>query len=423
METTARLAALGVAVPQVILPMPGVDLSRWAVVACDQYTSQPAYWREVETLVGEAPSTLRLTFPEIYLGQEDAQRIDAIHRTMAAYLAEGVLAPSRQGIVLTARRTGHGVRLGLVLAVDLEQYDFQPGAGCAIRPTEGTILDRLPPRMRIRKGGALELPHVMLLADDPDFALLAPLYARRETMTPCYDVALMMDGGHLAGWWVPETAHPEIAGALEACMERGEGLLFAVGDGNHSLATARQCWLELRAGLSEAERAGHPARWALAEVVNLHDAALCFEPIHRALFGVNPEMVRKRWEQAAARAGLSPQLRPEAAGESGLRMLSGQEEKSMVFGQTDALPLAVLQDFLDEYLNAHPEASIDYIHGEEALRTLCKEPDTLGFLLEGMEKERLFPHIARNGVLPRKAFSMGEAQEKRYYMEARKIVP
>lgn len=422
METTAMFAALGVAVPEIYLPAPAVDSFRWAVVACDQYTSQPEYWREVEETVGGAPSTLRLTFPEVYL-REEASRIADIHRDMASYLRDGVFAPPRQGMVLVARETEHGTRLGLVLAVDLEQYDFMPGATCAIRPTEGTILERLPPRMRIRQGGALELPHVMLLADDPDMSLIAPLYQARETLEPCYDVALMMGGGRLRGWWAPEAAYPGIAQALAACRERGNGLLFAVGDGNHSLATARQCWLEIREGLSGQERANHPARWALVEVVNLHDEALHFAPIHRVLFGVNPIEAMAAWEKAAYEAGLAPQMHPEESGQAGLKMLSTQGEMPMAYGRTESLPLAALQAFLDEYLRQHPQASIDYIHGDDAIRTLCRQPDTLGFLLEGMEKNQLFPYIAKQGVLPRKAFSMGEAHEKRYYMEARRIVP
>lgn len=423
MEHLRRLFSLGVGVPRILLPSAGIDLHKWAVVACDQYTSQPEYWTEVEALVGDAPSTLRMIFPEIYLS-EGSGRIERIHSEMENALSGGVLAPAREGWMLVRRDTESGSRLGLVLTVDLEKYDFLPDSDTPIRPTEGTILSRIPPRVAIREGGALELPHIMLLADDPQYTLIEPIYAKRDALQPCYDIPLMMRGGRLRGWFVPPDLLDGFADALEALWSDGNGLLFAVGDGNHSLATARQCWLNLRDTLDDTQRETHPARFAMTELVNLHDPALRFEPIHRVLFGVPPQETIDRFLQTANDTGLRPVLRAPGRGEDGLCFCWAEEECALAFtGRGDAMPLEVLQAFLDEVAASRDDADLDYIHGEAALRELSSRPHALGVLLRGMEKDALFPEIRENGVLPRKAFSMGDAHEKRYYMEARKILP
>ena len=391
MTAIETLCHCGVSIPHILLPAPEVDLAKWAVVACDQFTAEPDYWARVEAIVGDAPSSHRIILPEAFLGEGEC-RAPAIHATMRDYMARGVLREAANGFVLVERGLAAGNRLGLVLAVDLEQYDFTPGARSLIRPTEGTILERLPPRVRIREGAPLESPHVMLLVDDPAHLLTGPLHARRDCLRPLYDVELMLGGGRLRGWAVEQPEHvAQIAAALEALHAQSDGLLFAVGDGNHSLATARQCWLTLRGGLPPELRESHPARFALAEVVNLHDPALVFEPIHRVLFNVSRQEVTDAWEACV----------PETGQPDGVQAVS------------------FIQDFVDAFAAAHPGAEIDYIHGEESMRTLCRAPDTAGFLLPAMDKADLFPAVRAGGVLPRKTFSMGEAHEKRYYMECR----
>ncbi len=398
---------------EILLPGPLVDPKGWAVVACDQFTAQPEYWRQVEALVGDAPSALRLILPEAWLSQCDA-RIPAIHGTMARYLEEGLLVPAvKDGFVLTERTTPAGVRPGLVAALDLEAYDFRPGSRSLIRPTEGTVLERVPPRARIRAGAPVELPHVMMLIDDPEDTVIGPLYARRDALRRLYDFELMLGGGHLRGWAVEGGDTRGAFDAVDALNARSGGLLYAVGDGNHSLAAARQCWLDIREGLSRAEREGHPARYALVELVNLACPALSFRPIHRALFGVEPVALMDEY-----RAYLADNGAYQGEGDDIVAFDGAGHEWG--FKSTEH-PLHLLQAFLDVCLARRPGAHIDYIHGEDALRALVNRPDTLGIMPRAFDKAELFDTIRRYGVLPRKTFSMGEAAEKRYYMEARRI--
>ena len=401
----------------ILLPRPGVDLSRWAVVACDQYTSQPDYWQAVEALVGDSPSTLRLVYPEVYLSEGEA-RIQRIQAEMYRYLNEGTLLPAvRSGFIYMERTTPSGVRPGLVACIDLEAYDFTPGTDAPIRATEGTILSRIPPRVKIRAGAPLESPHVMVLLDDPKGTVLEPLQASKALLRPLYDFECMQGGGHLRGWAVEGKRVAAVLGALNALYADSDGFLAAVGDGNHSLATARQCWLDLRRTLSPAERERHPARYALVELNNLHAPALLFEPIHRVLFGVDPVDVQERFADWCAER--------DAALEDGIEItwVTGSEETgARLVNPPNPLPVAVLQPFLDEYLAAHAEAGIDYIHGADVVRQLAQRPNALGILLQPIDKASLFPAIRKGGVLPRKTFSMGEANEKRFYMECRKIL-
>ena len=399
---------------RILLPREGIDLTKWAVVACDQFTAQPEYWRRADALVGDAPSALRLILPEAWLGEREA-RIPAIHSAMSDYLAKGVLTEAvANGFVLVERETAAGVRPGLVAALDLEAYDYNPGSEGLIRATEGTVLERVPPRARIRAGAPVELPHVMMLIDDPGETVIEPLLERRARLRPLYDFELMLGGGRLRGWAVEGEDARRVFDAVDALNKKADGLLYAVGDGNHSLAAARKCWLDIRDALTPEARATHPARYALVELVNLACPALVFEPIHRALFGVDP---------AALMDEYGAHLRAEGAD-------AGEGDDLVAFdgaGRTwrfksQEHPLGRLQRFLDGYLARHPEARIDYIHGEEALRALISSPDTLGLMPRAFDKAGLFGYIRRYGVLPRKTFSMGEANEKRYYMEARKIL-
>ena len=399
---------------EILLPKAGIDLTKWSVVACDQFTAQPDYWERAEALVGDAPSALRLTLPEVWLSESEA-RIPAIHAAMKEYLASGVLETAvRDGFVLIERTTASGVRPGLIVALDLECYDFSRGSASLIRATEGTVLSRVPPRARIRAGAPVELPHVMMLIDDPACTVIEPLLARRETLRELYDFELMLGGGHLRGWAVEGEAVKPVFEAIDALNAKADGLLYAVGDGNHSLAAARQCWLDIRKTLTPEQRETHPARCALVELVNLSCPALQFEPIHRALFHVDPEAL-----MAEYRAYLAAEGADEGEGDD---LIAFGADREWRFKST-LHPLRRLQAFLDGYLENHPEAEIDYIHGSDALRRLIDgRDDALGFMPRAFDKGELFGYIRAWGVLPRKTFSMGEAEEKRYYLEARRIL-
>ncbi len=435
-------ASLGILVPEVLLPRPGLDLSRWAVVACDQYTAEPAYWDAVESLVGEVPSTLRLVLPEIRLEREGPEeverRIEGIGRSMEAYLADGVLRSAGTCAVLVERSTPlHPSRWGLVLAVDLERYDFAPGSRALVRATEGTVLSRLPPRARIRRDAPLELPHVQLLFDDPARSVIPPLAALAAAgrLEPLYDADLMMGGGAVRGYRV-DGASPELREALRALSRlrslSEDGLLFAVGDGNHSLAAAKRHWESVREGLpSGSDPTAHPARYALVEAVDLNDPGLEFEPIHRIVYGVGLDELEKA---ALDRfAGQGPVVRGFDDADQAVRfargcdpathpvpMLAGGRGAVLLLDRPAAsLAVASVQGFLDA-LAAERPFRIDYIHGEDVVLRLSREEGT-ALLLPPIAKASLFPRIASEGILPRKAFSMGESFEKRYYMESRRI--
>ncbi|MEA4929129.1 MAG: DUF1015 domain-containing protein [Candidatus Limiplasma sp.] len=405
---------------ELLIPAPDVDPTAWACVACDQYTSQPEYWHEVEALVGDRPSTLRLVLPEIYLDQA-AQRIPAIHQAMLDALAQGWLVPGvRDGFILTERSTGSGDRLGLVVLLDLEGYDYRPGSRTPVRATEGTIEDRIPPRLAVRRGAALELSHVLLLADDPHQTVLEPLLARSDTLPLLYDFPLMQGGGHVRGYAVQGADAVAVLAALRALWERHPGgMLLAVGDGNHSLATAKAAWEERKAHLTQAEQADDPARYAMVEIVNIHDDALTFEPIHRVLFHVDGDALLTDWRAHAQGADYS--LVCDAAGQPVELVYGGKAVPLSICGSGAPLAVGALQTFLDTWLPAHPDARLDYVHGADTARALAQQPDTAAFLLPVFPKGQLFPAVEALGVLPRKTFSMGEAHEKRYYLEARRL--
>ncbi len=407
----------------ILLPR-GCDLSLWSVVACDQYTSRPEYWQRVEDRVGRAPSALRLILPESCLeGPNVETDIMEINNTMSRYLREGRFQEYPDSLVYVERTLDSGkVRRGLVGMVDLAAYDYEPGADAAVRATEGTVLSRIPPRVAVRKNAPIELPHVMLLADDPDQALIEPLSAQTGEMEPLYDFQLMERGGRVKGWRLTQDQMAAVAQTLQgmraqADRERG-GLLFAVGDGNHSLATAKECY-ERRKGLTDpVQWPGLPSRYALCELVNLHDSSLEFEPIHRVVFGVKPE------ELLDALASYYPSAVQGRAGGHVLPFVINRwsQGEATVTQPQAQLPVGTLQNFLDDYIAAHPKARVDYIHGADEARALAGErEDAVAFLLPPMDKSDLFPTVVHDGVLPRKTFSMGEAHDKRFYLEARKI--
>lgn len=422
-----KFRALGFYPADVLLPK-DADMTKWAVVACDQFTSQPEYWQAVEETVGDAPSTLRLILPEAKLSDPAVDsHIREINASMQCYLEKDVFQTLPESLIYIERVQSDGrVRHGLIGMVDLDQYDFTPGSGALIRATEGTVLSRIPPRVRVRQDAPIELPHVMLLIDDPKQTVIEPLTAGSGEMERLYDFDLQRGGGRITGWKLTEAQMNGVADALSGLcseeemdekygMKGAAPLLFAVGDGNHSLATAKQCYENLKKITPESAWAGLPARYALVEVVNNHDNALQFEPIHRCVFGVEPEKVLE-----AFRAYYPGAHEGEGQGHTIAYTYAGHRGCVTVPSPNMQLAVGTLQAFLDSYVKDHG-GEIDYIHGDEVTDDLGSRPGNIGFKLPAMGKEQLFKTVMADGVLPRKTFSMGHAQDKRYYVEARKI--
>ena len=387
---------------------------KFAVVSCDQFTSQRDYWEKLAAEVGDAPSALKLIFPEVYLEDGDAkERIAAINATMQSYLDGGVFRPLKDSFVLVKRETAYGnTRLGIVAPVDLEEYSYVHPTEATIRATEGVVANRIPPRLAIRENAPIELPHVMLLIDDRDKSIIEPYYKKRGELEKLYDFDLNMNGGHLTGWRLD--AH-EVMAKLDVYAKRVRGLygvdtdfVFAVGDGNHSLATAQAHWKNVRKGLSAEERENHPARFALVEIENLHCDGIVFEPIHRFVFGVDD-------------ADFVLYMSTVLKGESRLKMFTTNMEYSIAVNANNTEAIAEVQDAIDAYVSSHPGASVDYIHGLENLHSVADSSDGVAVQMPCIEKAELFGYVAEHGNLCRKAFSMGEAEEKRYYFEAKKI--
>jgi hypothetical protein len=436
-------------IPEVLLPRSGVNLTKWAVVACDQFTSQPEYWEDVAAVTGDAPSTWEMIFPEVYLGKgDDGERINRINTTMRRYLVTKMLVSPGPGLVYLERRTASGkLRQGLLAALDLEAYDYRPGATGLIRATEGTVLKRLPPRVQIREQAVLELPHIMVLIDDPAAQVIEPLALQTGEFPRLYDTELMLGGGHVTGYLIDQ---PQIWRHIALVLRQladprrfnqkyglsgASPLLFAVGDGNHSLATAKAVWenLKKQPGI---DLLNHPARYALVEIVNLHGPGLQFEPIHRVLFQATVAEVSSALTRELAPFGFNLEyLAGEAAMWERLAQLRNDLATAHVFGMVTTngygiitverprrnLAVGTLQEFLDHFIRRSPESAIDYIHGAAVVRELGAKPGNVGFFLPPVAKQELFKTVIVDGVLPRKTFSMGAAAEKRYYLECRKI--
>ena len=484
----------------ILLPNDDIDMEKWSVIACDQFTSQADYWDAVEKYVADAPSTLNVVFPEIYLGtitkQEndcnssgdgfkndketgrktkyasmtDDERIKYINTTMDTYLTDGTLKQAvTDGYVLVERTTESGVRLGIVGLIDLDDYDFDPKKKTLIRATEGTVISRIPPRVKIREHAAIELPHVMLLVDDPidgqntdggmetsrenvinigavKHGIIEYVYAIRDTFRNLYDTDLMQGGGHIRGYAIEGEAAKQVTEIFAAKQESCGGFLFAVGDGNHSLATAKTCWENIKKSgkFTEEQLKTHPARHALVEICNLHSEALEFKPIHRLLTNIDVKDMLSFFEAEITKQGLESTEGDEIVFEY-IESGSGDSAKTAngneavlenndgtstaaikthgisITNRGDRLPVEILQGILDKYLETHANVAIDYIHGDEALHGLVQETKGCGIFLQSIDKSTLFPAINAGGVLPRKTFSIGEANEKRYYMECHKI--
>lgn len=395
-----------------------VDGEKYAVVACDQFTSEPAVWEETERIVGSAPSALRFILPELYLS-ERKERIPGIHAEMDEALSNGLFTEYPHAMIYLRRTQSDGtVREGLIGAVDLLDYDYRPGSKPPIRATEGTVLERVPPRVDIRRGAKIELPHVMLLLDDPDKTVIEPLADLATDKPPIYDFDLMQGGGHVTGYLLDRAKQKRVDESLDALTpDVDDPLLFAVGDGNHSLAAAKAYFEELRDALGD-EALSHPARYALVELVNLHSPALVFRPIYRAVFGADEtDLSNALLSDVLAASVGNADVKPTR-----LTVLTGKTSFEITYPHgTHPLDVGTLQSFLDRYTANHPGVTVDYIHGEEALSSIVEKNGAIGFLFPGMEKEQLFPAVREKGALPRKTFSMGEARDKRYYLEARRI--
>ncbi|MBR0040300.1 MAG: DUF1015 domain-containing protein [Oscillospiraceae bacterium] len=380
-------------------------LPHWPVIACDQFTSQPDYWRNVKEAVGTSPSAYHIIFPEAELGEDETARIEQIDRTMEKYLASDVFRLFPQSYVYVERTLRSGaVRRGLIGVIDLDSYDYRDEARSPVRATERTVVSRIPPRVKIRAGAALESSHVLLLCSDPERKLIETV----EKGEKLYDLELMQGGGRVAGWLVDGERADRFDRALAEYVSKAEnGFCFAVGDGNHSLAAAKTCWEKKKADDPTLAGTEHPARYAMVELENLFDPVQDFEPIHRIVRGVNPAQLLKTLAQESERSG-TPILWYTRTGGGIIR-----------FGN-ERLPLEALQSALDDYL-ASKGGSVDYIHGEDVALKLAREEGAIAFLLPRIEKEELFRTIARGGALPRKTFSVGSAEEKRYYLECRQI--
>ena len=410
----------------ILLPK-NADMYKWSVVACDQYTSEPKYWEKVENIVGDSPSTLKLTLPEIYLEEKNvSERITKINEEMDTLLNTDFFKSLNNSLIYLERTCKDGkIRKGIVGMIDLEDYSYEKGSQSLIRATEGTVLERIPPRVKVRKNAKLELPHVMLLIDDEKKKIIEGLTDKISNCDVIYDFDLMQNGGHIKGYKIPDSLVDSVFTGLEELADKDnfeskynvknkDVLLFSVGDGNHSLATAKTCYENLKKELPKKEYENHPARYALVEVVNIHSDALEFEPIHRVIFGVDPLKVIHELEN------FYDISKTQKNGQKIEYVYHGKSEVIYIKNPKSNLAVGSLQIFIDDYIAKHG-GKVDYIHGDDVTRALGSKPGNIGFLLPNMEKNDLFKTVILDGALPRKTFSMGHSFDKRYYLEARKI--
>ncbi len=415
--------------PADILIPEGIDVNKWSVVACDQYTSEPQYWEKVSKHVGDAKSTLNIMYPEIYLNEPDFEdRIKNINKNMDTYLEECFLKENTNSIIYVERTLANGsVRRGLMGKVDLECYDYMKGSTSLIRATEGTVLERIPPRVKIRENASLEMPHIMLLVDDPDKKIIEPLADKKCNFKVVYDTELMMNSGSIKGYAIDDDAKENIDNILLSMLNKDnfnkkysvadkEILLFAVGDGNHSLATAKACYENYKKEVGEEKAKNSAKRYALIELVNLHDESLQFEPIHRVVFDIDTNDFIKELSSAYTIEKSDSIDNPYS-----FEIITKDTRECFTIKNPDMnLTVGCIQKFIDAYLEGK-KGYVDYIHGANVVNDLSKEENNLGIILKGMDKSDLFKTVILDGALPRKTFSMGEAEDKRFYLETRKI--
>lgn len=381
--------------------LPKTDFENWSVIACDQYTSEPEYWQNVKTAAGDKPSALNIILPEVYLSADNSEKIEKINQNMQKYLENDIFTEYKDSLIYVERIQSDGkLRRGIVGKIDLECYDYRSGSDAEIRATEQTVLSRIPPRVEIRKNAPLEMPHVMLLFDDVKDRIFSYLAENKGAFKTVYDFTLMCNAGSIKGYLLNEEAKQTVLSMLGELKEQNDGFLFCVGDGNHSLATAKECYNQNKNELN---------RYALCEIVNIHDKALEFEPIYRVVFGANPEKIIDEFIKATGE------------GSQKFTCVYGDKTRGISVKPTAKLAVGTLQTFLDEYAKNHPEVEIDYIHGTESLKKLASRENAVGFIFDGMQKSELFDAVNADGSLPRKTFSMGHADDKRFYIEARKI--
>ncbi len=411
----------------ILLPQ-NSDASAFSVVACDQYTSEPDYWNSVKDIVGDKPSALNMIFPEIYLKTADFDKtVDGINDTMNKYLSDNLFQEYENAFIFVERKLKNGnVRKGIIGMVDLEAYDYTIGSQSAIRATEGTVLDRIPPRVKIRENAPIELPHVMLLIDDEECSVIEPLSSKKSSLELIYSFNMMKDSGSIEGYLLDEDCTNSLLAGISKLADKEnfsarysvidkDLLLFAVGDGNHSLATARKCYMNLKEKLGEENAKNHPARYALVELVNLHDDSLEFEAIHRVMFDVTPADVIKALGERYILSDIYVE------GSQRIDVVVGDDIREVYITNPSLnLPVGSLQVFIDEYIEKNG-GEVDYIHGDDVVKSLSKGSNSIGFILPSMDKNDLFKTVILDGALPRKTFSMGEACDKRFYLEARKI--
>jgi uncharacterized protein (DUF1015 family) len=422
---------LGLATPQILLPNSKINMKKWTVIACDQYNSNIDYWQDVEKIVGNNPSTLRMILPEIYLEDEDDRqaRIQETVMVMEDYVAGGVVEALPQGFILVERKLPEGTRSGLMGSIDLETYDYNPNKDTKVRPTEQTVLERIPPRVEIRKPALLESPHILVLLNDPDKSVIEPLVAKSKKLPTLYEFDLMKNGGNIKGSFIGEKEDIDgIYQRLEA-VDAKTDILFSVGDGNHSLATAKTVWDEFKKDLSDEDKKDHPKRFALVEIINLYDDGLAFEPIHRVVFGIDSNKLIGDLIRIFNVKNMDAKIFFKRSSASKLvKTISGQsidfiakQKKGYIKIDAPANDLEAVnfQAVLDEYLIQNPEVKVEYIHGIDELERLCDEQNTTGFVLPKLNKNSFIDVLSNQGVLPKKCFSLGEADEKRFYLECR----
>lgn len=408
----------------ILIPKKSIDMKKWTVIACDQYTSEPEYWSQTDKIVGQNYSSLNLILPEIYLEDENVkEKIENIHKNMDKYLNDNIFDEYKNSMIYVERIQSNGIlRAGIVGMIDLEEYDFSQDSNSQVRATEATVIERIPPRIKIRDGASLEVPHIMILIDDENNTVIEPLSSLKNKMKELYNFELMQEGGKISGYLIDENKCTEIISALNMLgnpekfskkYNCNEVLLYAMGDGNHSLATAKEFYEQLKRNNPEKNFSNHPARYALAEIVNLHSPALQFEAIHRIITDTDTDILIEAMNREL-------EISNEPSEQCFKYIVNGKEYTAYIHNQTSNLTVGSLQKFLDNYLK-ESKGKIDYIHGIETVEKLAEQKNSIGFILPDMSKNQLFPTVIKDGALPRKTFSMGHAQDKRYYIECRKI--
>lgn len=404
--------------PNVLMPKKNVDMEKWAVIACDQFTSQPSYWENLESLVNDVPSTYHLIFPEVYLEKENAPIIGRINYNMKKYLDENILENIGECMILVDRKTPFQKRrLGLVLSIDLEAYSYNQTDKSLIRATEQTVIERIPPRVEIRKNALIELPHILLLINDKNKTIIEKLYTKKDKFEKIYDFDLNMNGGHITGYKITNCKKTikdfeklvSLKTIKDNSWEKDNIMQFAVGDGNHSLATAKTHWNNLKSNLSKKEIKNHPARYALVEIMNIYDEGLVFEPIHRVVFNANLDFYKG--------------LKEICDGDYECLLYNNGESTKIMLPTNAAIAVKLVQEYIDDYIKKNPKTKVDYVHGLKDMKEVCDNHlNSYGITLPPLNKTDLFNYVVNQGSFPRKTFSMGHANEKRYYIESKMIV-